>query len=193
MSSKIICPNCGGEYKKQNTVDRHLKFGCPSKTDEKIDSKPKEKVILDIPDFDNILGEEPEISDDVIDDFIRGIEVEDDGEGNPQIHISEIINNTTFLENALATADEKMFEIYYNRTGEPIWNPSKRAVERGIFIWLLKINIRSTALAISPVYALIGFTGYFYVIPAFKLLKSKKGDINEQRERRKENEENRDE
>ena len=67
-----------------------------------------------------------------------------------------------------------MNEIYYNKTGKDLWNVSKRDMERNLFVWLLKINIGATGASISPLMALIGFGGYFYAIPAFKIIKIKK-------------------
>ena len=182
---KFICPNCNGSYKKINTVERHAKFGCPNKTDVKFpENKSEEKnvnPVNEMPDFDTLLGNEPEISDETLQTFVDNIELDSDEDGSPRIPISEFINNSNFIESALKSMDEKMNEIYYNKTGKDLWNVSKRDMERNLFVWLLKINIGATGASISPLMALIGFGGYFYAIPAFKIIKIKKGDVNDRR------------
>ena len=82
-----------------------------------------------------------------------------------------------------------MYNAYFDKTGEEIFSPSRRSYERDIFIFILKVNMRGALIHIKPIWALLGFSSYYYGVPIVKLMKSR-GVKNDRRESETEEEEN---
>ena len=134
------------------------------------------KEIFTIPDFDEVLGGEDsgELDEKDIGNIVDNIHVESDEEGNQKIHLTSLLSNTSFINNLFIGIENKLYDNYLEKTGKELWNPKRRAMEREFYLMVVKMNISSIPLAISPLQALILMSGYMYVLPTFKLISSKK-------------------
>jgi len=190
MVETHICPNCNGVYRSISTVERHKAVGCPKqktpqlKAKKIIPSAENNETVFEIPDFDTMLNSEniDSPSDSNIKDFINSLEVEGE-EGEEKINVSSMLADSEMLDGIFIKLDDVMYENYYDKTGEELWNPVRRDMERNILLFIIKINVKNTLIRISPLAALAGFSVYFYGIPVVKILKLR-GEIDEREENR---------
>ena len=148
-----------------------------------LDSKPKESIKYEIPDFDSILNM-PEVdevkskSQKKIFENLKTEEVDDE----KFIDMSEFISNSDVLENILESVDNRMESFYESKTEEKLFGAG-RNFERKLYIQIIKLNITSMQFLLSPIQAFGIFTVYFYSRPMIKIMGVRKnGQDDDERE-----------
>lgn len=140
------------------------------------DVKPNPMRDYEIPDFDSILNspksdEIPKKEAKKILKSIETVEVDDES----YLDVSQMIGNTGMIDSIIKGADAKLNSIYLNKTGEELFG-KQRDFERTIYIQIIKLNLSSLPMLMSPLQAFALFSIYYYGIPVIKVIGVRKNE-----------------
>ena len=140
------------------------------------DVKPNPMRDYEIPDFDSILNspESDEIPKKEAKKILKNIETVEI-EGEPHLDVSQMIGNTGMIDSIITGADNKLNSMYLNKTGEELFG-NTRKFERKIYIQIIKLNLSSLPMLMSPIQAFAIFSVYYYGLPVIKLIGVRKNE-----------------
>lgn len=155
------------------------------------DVKPNPMRDYEIPDFDSILNSPksdkiPKKEAKKILKSIDTVEIDDE----QYLDVSQMIGSTNMIDSVIKGADEKLNSIYLRKTGTELFGV-QREFERKIYIQIIKLNLASLPMLMSPLQAFALFSVYYYGMPVIKVIGVRKNDDKDRRSD-KENEEKQD-
>ena len=86
-----------------------------------------------------------------------------------------MIGNTGMIDSIITGDDNKLNSMYLNKTGEELFG-NTRKFERKIYIQIIKLNLSSLPMLMSPIQAFAIFSVYYYGLPVIKLIGVRKNE-----------------